>query len=100
MPLKSTSETQRVCFGKHSSVVVWIWLASVGELFVTLKYINVQVGVYALYALNLLSLTVTGGVVKIIEEYTSQVNFHSNLWPECLFWTFKRVKQQRFIHSS
>lgn len=43
-------------------MVVWIWLAPVGELFVTfaLKYINVQVGVYASCAPNLLSLTVTG----------------------------------------
>lgn len=30
-----------------------------------------------------------GGEVKIIEGYGSRVNFHSNLWPECLFWTFR-----------
>lgn len=82
-------------------MVVWIWLAPVGELFVTfaLKYINVQVGVYA-------SCTEPAfphcdrGEVTIIEGYSSQVNFHSNLWPACLFWTSKRVKQQRFFHSS
>lgn len=68
-----------------------MWLVSVEQLFVTftLEYIYVQVGVYVLCVLNLLTHTMMGAEMKIIEGYGSRVNFHSNLWPECLFWTFR-----------
>lgn len=86
------SKAKGFAFGRcSSSMLVWMWLVSVEQLFVTLtlKYIYVQVGVYVLCVLNLSTLTMIGGEVKIIEGYGSRVNFHSNLWPECLFWTFR-----------
>lgn len=72
-------------------MLIWMWLVSVEQPFVTLtlKYIYVQEGVYVLCVLNLSTLTMIGGEVKIIEGYGFCVNFHSNLWPECLFWTFR-----------
>lgn len=102
LPLKSTSESQRVCFWETQQYGCLDMACSCWGAVCHLRF---KIHKCASRCLCIVRTEPAfphcdRGEVKIIEGYSSQVNFHSNLWPACLFWTSKRVKQQRFFHSS